>query len=59
MYWCICFAAESVKSDARRSENLLIDFFAGTIAGMAGVIVGHPFDTGKWKNIILANLTRI
>lgn len=23
------------------------DFFAGTISGMSGVLVGHPFDTIK------------
>ena len=41
------FPAETAKADVRRSENILIDFFAGTIAGIAGVVVGHPFDTCK------------
>ncbi|CAB4034577.1 mitochondrial basic amino acids transporter-like, partial [Paramuricea clavata] len=26
---------------------MALDFFAGSIGGVAGVIVGHPFDTVK------------
>ena len=26
-----------------------LDFFAGTVAGVSGLVVGFPFDTGKEK----------
>ncbi|XP_061194244.1 solute carrier family 25 member 45-like [Saccostrea echinata] len=43
--------AESVVTEPRDAptinEHVLHDYIAGAIGGMAGIIVGHPFDTTK------------
>jgi solute carrier family 25 carnitine/acylcarnitine transporter 20/29 len=38
-------ACESLKI----IERMLVDVFAGTIGGIAVVLVGHPFDTTKTR----------
>lgn len=31
-----------------------LEFFAGTLAGVGSLFVGHPFDTSKYRPSILA-----
>ena len=34
-------------SSGNDSANIVASLFAGTIAGVSGVVVGHPFDSLK------------